>query len=650
VEKKAPDAAGRAAPGPTAWDSGEARERARGSEDRNEKSLACGATDAWGARAPGAGADEAGPGPGSWALSLRRQLSNPHDAAILSLAGPSLIALAADPLLSMVDTAFVGHISAAALGALGVNTALFSFSFLIFNFLGTATTPMIARAAAKGDKKLAGSLAWQSLGIAAGLGVVSAAVLHTFAEPLLCGMGADPSQPEMFGLAKDYLLIRSLAAPAVFIMMAGQGAFRGMKDTATPLAVTLAANAINFTLDLVFIMGMHYGVAGAGAATAIAEWVAAGMYVSALARSPSLQFWAPPEGPSLRAGIEEQRAFLAAGGALLMRTALLLGTKTLATTAATKLGTVPVAAHQVVSQLWTLASLLVDSLAVAGQALVATELGQNRPRVAREVSDRLLTLGLAMGGVLAIGATALSPVLPKLFTTDPDVAAAVSAVFPVAVASLPINALVYVLDGIMVGASEFSFMAAAMVGTAGVTAGALFATESAGGSLRDIWLCLCLLMAGRAGTLYWRYRSGEGALGPVLEGGDDLALAAHQDQQGPGERVRGAVANGEVVPNGAHVNGSAVVNGTAVNGTAVNGTAVNGVAMNGTAVNGVAVSGVAVNGAVVYKSLHEDDHEALLETDPVALLEQQALREEEWGALLQSSAPQASSENLTTGV
>ena len=95
----------------------------------------------------------------------------------------------------------------------------------------------------------------QSLGIAAGLGVVSAAVLHTFAEPLLCGMGADPSQPEMFGLAKDYLLIRSLAAPAVFIMMAGQGAFRGMKDTATPLAVTLAANAINFTLDLVFIMG-----------------------------------------------------------------------------------------------------------------------------------------------------------------------------------------------------------------------------------------------------------------------------------------------------------------------------------------------------------------------------------------------------------
>ena len=87
--------------------------------------------------------------------------------------------------------------------------------------------------------------------------------------------------------------------------------------------------------------------------------------------------------------------------------------------------------------------------------------------------------------------------------------------------------------------------------------------------------------------------------------------------------MRGAVANGEVVPNGAHVNGSAVVNGTAVNGTAVNGTAVNGVAMNGTAVNGVAVSGVAVNGAVVYKSLHEDDHEALLETDPVALLEQQ---------------------------
>ena len=80
-------------------------------------------------------------------------LRHPRDPAILSIALPAVLALAADPLLSVVDTLFVGRLGAEELAALGVNTALFSLAFLLFGWLATATTPIIATALARGDKE-----------------------------------------------------------------------------------------------------------------------------------------------------------------------------------------------------------------------------------------------------------------------------------------------------------------------------------------------------------------------------------------------------------------------------------------------------------------------------------------------------------------
>jgi MATE family multidrug resistance protein len=146
---------------------------------------------------------------------------------------------------------------------------------------------------------------------------------------------------------------------------------------------------------------------------------------------------------------------LQASSAVLLRTGALLGTKTMATAVATRLGTSAVASHQVLMQLWVLTSMLVDSLAVAGQTLIAVKLSGGQSAEARQVAERLLQLGLALGlgiaGVLGVS----SPLWPRVFTSDAGVLDQIRALVPLAVLPLPINALVYTLDGVLVGASDF---------------------------------------------------------------------------------------------------------------------------------------------------------------------------------------------------
>ncbi|MGH8875588.1 MAG: MATE family efflux transporter, partial [Acidimicrobiia bacterium] len=96
------------------------------------------------------------------------------------LAVPALGALAADPLVSLVDTAFVGRLGPVALGALGVDTALFSFAFLLFNFLAYGTTPFVAQAVGRGDPDRAGRVVVEALFLAVTIGVVAAGVLVVF--------------------------------------------------------------------------------------------------------------------------------------------------------------------------------------------------------------------------------------------------------------------------------------------------------------------------------------------------------------------------------------------------------------------------------------------------------------------------------------
>ena len=157
--------------------------------------------------------------------------SSPFDSDVGELALPTVVALAADPLLSLVDTAFAGRLGAAPLAALGVNSALFTFCFFSFNFLSSASTPLVAAADGAGDRPRVGRVAVEAGLLALVLGTVVAALLLCFSGPVLLLMGAPPPELDPDGmtpLAEQYLRWRAGAAPAALLMTVGAGVLRGV--------------------------------------------------------------------------------------------------------------------------------------------------------------------------------------------------------------------------------------------------------------------------------------------------------------------------------------------------------------------------------------------------------------------------------------
>ncbi|MEJ2481952.1 MAG: MATE family efflux transporter [Gemmatimonadota bacterium] len=262
------------------------------------------------------------------------------DREILGLALPALGALAADPLVSIVDTVFVGRLGVVPLAALGINASIFSMAFVLFNFLAYGTTPMVARAMGRGDREAAGRVVVQALVVALLAGAVAVLSLQAFAGPIVSAMGAEG---ELKDATLSYLRIRAFAGPAVLLVTAGHGAFRGYHDTRTPLLVTLGLNLVNLLLDPLFIFGFGWGLEGAALATLIAQWVGALWFVDLLLRRRSEELGIEARLPAMR----ELAPFLRVGGELVIRTFALIGTLTLATAIATRVGTLAVAAHQV---------------------------------------------------------------------------------------------------------------------------------------------------------------------------------------------------------------------------------------------------------------------------------------------------------------
>lgn len=420
------------------------------------------------------------------------------DRDIAYLAVPALAALAADPLVSLVDTAFVGRLGAAPLAALGVNTAIFSLAFFVFNFLAYGTTPLVGRAVGRGDRAAAGRVAAQALALALVLGLASLLALELLAVPILQLMGA---RGELQDAALSYLRIRALAGPAVLLITAGNGIFRGFQDTRTPLVITLGLNLVNLALDPLFIFGLGWGLAGAALATTFAQWVGALWFVALLLGWRRERYQLPLEVPHLA----EFKPFLKIGWELALRTSALLATLSLATAVATRLGVLEVAAHQVASQLWLFLALVVDALAIAAQALVARYRGEGKLEEARAVAARLLLLSLCVGALLGLALWLLRGPLSVLFTGESAVVAAVLTLFPFVALMQPLNALVLVWDGVFMGQENFGYLARAMLLSAALASGLLLLVVPLGWGLAGVWWSIVLFMLLRALTLGLRW-------------------------------------------------------------------------------------------------------------------------------------------------
>jgi MATE family multidrug resistance protein len=424
---------------------------------------------------------------------------NTIDRELFAFALPALGGLAIDPLVSLVDTAFIGRLGAAFLAALGINTSLFSLAFFGFNFLANATTPMISTALGNHDRDQAGKVAVQALVLAWCLGVVITGLLISLATPLLKLMGASES---LLPLAAQYLQIRALAAPALLTLIASRGILYGHGDARTVLRVVTVLNLVNIVLDPLFIFGFGWGLAGAAWATTLAQYVGAVWFVLSFVRHSArfaIQWYMPPFGAFV--------PLLKSGSLLTVRTLALITTMSLATAVAARVDVVTVAAHQVVSQLWLLMALTLDALAETAKTLIPRYLGE-KPARAKAVANRALFWSVVVGLGLAVLFALGRPLFIRAFTDDPEVIRAVSAVFPFVILMQPLNGLVFVWDGIFMGLNRWSFLAFAMIASCAVSALVLLLVIPFGWGLTGVWWGLVILIAARAMTFtvpYIRY-------------------------------------------------------------------------------------------------------------------------------------------------
>ena len=415
------------------------------------------------------------------------------DARIFALAIPAVGALAADPLLSLADTAFVARLGPEALAALGINGAIFGFAFVVFNFLAYVTTPLVARAMGADDRPEAMAVISRALILGGVLGVAASLLLWILAPQLLDLMqtGAEVRSPAM-----SYLQIRAWAAPAVLVTLAAHGSFRGLADTRTPLVVALVVNVINIVLNPILIFGLGMGVAGSALASLVAQYLGAAMLIRSLQRRVGAFSFTEIRWTSFA-------NLLRPAGWVTMRTLMLVFTLAATTATASSLGTAQLAAHQVVRETWFLSAMVVDGLAIAAQTLVAAAGGRLDFSDEANVIRRLLFWGTVIGVVLTGLWLVAGPPLAAAFAPGPEVAEQIRAVTPAIAAFAVASAWLWVVDGVVLGQLRLRRMALSTAVGGALALAVLALVPRWGWGLPGVWLAVGVMILSRLGVLVW---------------------------------------------------------------------------------------------------------------------------------------------------
>ncbi|MGW6732091.1 MATE family efflux transporter [Streptomyces sp. NPDC055013] len=427
--------------------------------------------------------------------AARRQ----HDREIVALAVPAFGALVAEPLFVIADSAIVGHLGTAQLAGLGVASALLMTAVSVFVFLAYATTAAVARRVGAGDLQAAIRQGMDGIWLALLLGAAVIAVVLPTAPFLVELFGAsDTAAP----YATIYLRISALGIPAMLVVLAATGVLRGLQNTRTPLYVAGAGFIANAVLNVGLVYGAHLGIAGSAWGTVIAQWGMAAVYLIVVVRG------AREHGASLHPDAAGIRASAQAGVPLLVRTLSLRAILMIATAVAARLGDADIAAHQIILSLWSLLAFALDAIAIAGQAIIGRYLGADDAEGARAVCRRMVEWGIAAGVVLGLLVVIARPLFLPLFTSDTAVHNTALPALLVVALSQPICGVVFVLDGVLMGAGDGPYLAWAMVLTLAVFTPVALLILAVGGGLTAVWAAMTLMMSVRMLTLWTRTRSG----------------------------------------------------------------------------------------------------------------------------------------------
>ena len=382
---------------------------------------------------------------------------------ILRLAIPSILANITIPLVGIVDTAIVGHLSdAAAIGGIAIGTMLFDLLYWNFGFLRVGTSGLTAQAYGRfrtGASQPCGvpndcrRLLVQSTMIAMIAALAIWAIQWFFVTAVLAIV---PCSAEVAAVAREYFFVRIWAAPATLMLMAMKGWFIGMQDTRSPMAIDILVNVVNMGASYYLAVHTPFGIVGVAWGTLIAQY--AGLTLAAwilvlkygIVRISVREMRDAFRGP-------DWRRMMALNGNLFIRSLCFMVVYVGFTSLAGKYGDTELAVSSILMKLFMFFSFFVDGFAYAGEALVGKEWGKSSmtnhqssigPTV-RALFNWAIGVGLVCTALNAIGGKGCI----ELLTSDAEVIAASSKYLGWLIAMPIISTLAFMWDGVYVGAT-----------------------------------------------------------------------------------------------------------------------------------------------------------------------------------------------------
>lgn len=427
-----------------------------------------------------------------------------RQARIWRLSAPIILSGISVPLLGATDTAVVGQLSDPAyIGGVALGAIIFDFVFWGFGFLRLATTGFAAQADGAGDTAERNAVLSRALLLAVGLGallLVLQAPIGWAAFALLEGSDAVEAQ------ARIYYAIRIWSAPATLANYALIGWLLGRQRIGLVLLVELALNLVNIALDLVFVLGFGWAVAGVAAASVVAEFSALGLALVIRHRLGHRLDWSRERARILdRARVI---GLLRTNLDILIRTLSLIAAFALFTATGARMGDLPLAGNAILMNFFLLLSYGLDGFAHTAQMLVGAAVGaRDRTAYRRAIGDTTLwAASIAVVG--AAGFALAGPSLVALYSVNPAVQAAALAYLPWMVAMPLVAVWCFQLDGIYIGATRTAEMRNGMLIALAADLLALWLFVPTWGN-HGLWLSLTVFFAARGLTLgLWLPRIG----------------------------------------------------------------------------------------------------------------------------------------------
>ena len=416
---------------------------------------------------------------------------------ILRLAIPSILANITIPLVGLVDTAIVGHISDAhAIGGIAIGTMLFDLLYWNFGFLRVGTSGMTAQAYGRSDREQCARLLAQSLGIA----LIGAALIWLVQWLFVtAALALVPCSEEVASFARKYFFIRVWAAPATLSLMAIKGWFIGMQDTISPMITDIVVNVVNMTVSYVLAVYTSMGPLGVALGTVIAQLT--GLLLSVLILLGKYRHvWLGLSFFRLLRDMRGMRQLITLNANLFVRSLCFMIVYVGFTALSSKYGDTDLAVCSILMKLFMLVSYFVDGFAYAGEALVGKYIGKAKS-LASEVPEKSADFGSALSPYRL---SPLASLVRLLFLWSLGVGALFTVLF--AFASMPMYRMMTSDAVVLTRLTDFTgwFIAMPIVSTLAFMWDGVFTGATAGMQIRNAMILAAIgFVLGYLTTNHW---------------------------------------------------------------------------------------------------------------------------------------------------